>query len=303
MNRRLRIYGWLEAILGRERLCRLGRFLYFGARRELLNDPVCNGEYALHDWIIAGLQGAKSEGESEEPTIHFLDVGANLGEWTGALAQSIERHGLVGNTKIHAFEPAPAQGDAICSKFSSQVEDQAIVLCRKAVGASEGSVSFIVTGPQAGNNSIATENSPIEGETLSVPLTTVDDYAEEAKLDAIALLKVDTEGNDFNVIQGASRMLDEGRIGVLQFEYNWRWIDFGHWLKSAFDLAKAKSDYEFGLLTNDGIELQGEWHHEMERYIETNYVIVRRDLIDSLPCTWMRYDASNVSVPLQQGAR
>jgi len=298
MSRSLRIYRLLEAVLGRRRLYRIGRFLYMGARRELLNDPNVNGEYALQRWVLAALDQQRHtvKRDDKEITWNFIDVGANLGDWTSSMIEAIQSHETSCRTVIHAFEPAPDQSNAIEARFRPRVIDKSVVLLRQAVGAIEGTVSFVITGPQAGNSSIRTGKELIAGSEILVPLTTVDAYSVSGSIEEISVLKVDTEGNDFNVIKGVANMLDAGRIGVLQFEYNWRWIAFGHWLKSAFDFTKQRRKYAFGLLTSDGIEVYEDWNPEMERYIETNYVIVRRSLLSQLPHTLMQYNTSNVPV-------
>ncbi|MGH7100922.1 MAG: FkbM family methyltransferase, partial [Acetobacteraceae bacterium] len=46
----------------------------------------------------------------------------------------------------------------------------------------------------------------------------LDDVADEMNLTQIGLLKIDTEGFDLTVLQGASRLLAERRIRMIQFE-------------------------------------------------------------------------------------
>ena len=55
--------------------------------------------------------------------------------------------------------------------------------------------------------------------------------------------------------------LDREAIGVLQFEYNWRWIPFGHTLKEVFDFLAGRP-YLLGRLTADGVEYYADWHPE-----------------------------------------
>src|SRR5476651_68115 len=98
--RTLTLYGMVERILGRRLVWRLGRWLYAGSRRELQNDPLVNGEYQLQSWLLAGAR-------NDKPLL-FIDVGANIGNWTDVLLAKLKTS-FSGRYRIHVFEPAPAQ--------------------------------------------------------------------------------------------------------------------------------------------------------------------------------------------------
>ena len=34
-------------------------------------------------------------------------------------------------------------------------------------------------------------------------------------------MKIDVEGNELSVLQGAKRLIEEGKIKIIQFEFNW----------------------------------------------------------------------------------
>jgi hypothetical protein len=50
--------------------------------------------------------------------------------------------------------------------------------------------------------------------------TTLDVFCEENSIGSIDILKIDTEGFDLIVLQGAERMLQNGRIKFIHVEYN-----------------------------------------------------------------------------------
>ncbi len=41
--------------------------------------------------------------------------------------------------------------------------------------------------------------------------------------------------------------------------------------------------YALGRLTSDGLELYSAWHFELDRYVETNFVIIHRGLLAKIP--------------------
>lgn len=56
-----------------------------------------------------------------------------------------------------------------------------------------------------------------QDETEEVPMTTADAFAQQQGVEKVDLLKIDTEGNDNNVLLGAERMLQE-QTGMFAFE-------------------------------------------------------------------------------------
>lgn len=53
-----------------------------------------------------------------------------------------------------------------------------------------------------------------------VQTTTVDVFAEENNISEIDLLKIDVEGHEYKVLQGAQKMLQTKSIKAIQFEFN-----------------------------------------------------------------------------------
>ena len=283
----LQAYAVTERVVGRGAAWRIGRWLYLGARRELLNDPRHNGEYALQTWVVAAMAG-------DHTGAVFLDVGANLGDWTGSLVGVLERHGA-SEWQIHAVEPAPALLARLRQRFAERIGQSAIYAVPQALGAAEGRLPFFVTGEEAGSSSLLDLDRRAPSERISVEVTTIDRYLAARRIDAVAFLKIDTEGNDFNVILGGREAICNGRINIIQFEYNWRWIPFGHSLWKVFAFA-AEVGYRVGRLTMDGVEIYDSWHPELDRFIETNFVMGRPQALDRLPHRVMKFGTSNTPV-------
>lgn len=284
----LQVYGVVERIVGRSLAWRLGRWLYQGARRELVNDPHVNGEYALQAWVVDAIN--RNRGDARPA---FVDVGANVGAWTKRLVETLASGGIE-DFRIYAFEPADAQRGRIEAGLASAIAAGRVSIDSRGVCEQVGRAPFLVTGSESGTSSIQPQrNGP--GLT-TIETVTLDALTAETSVNEFVLVKVDTEGNDFNVICGARVLLGEGRIGILQFEYNWRWINFGHRMYDVFGLA-AEVGYHLGRLTPDGVEIYDRWHFELDRYIECNFLLVRDDWLRHLAHVRARWDVSNVAAP------
>ena len=94
------------------------------------------------------------------------------------------------------------------------------------------------------------------------------------------------------MLKGAVDLFQEGRIDVAQFEYNHRWVYSRSYLKDVFDLLEGLP-YRVARIRGDRLELFEDWHPEIERYFEANYLIVRDAAIDWFPTLRGRFDGSN----------
>ena len=277
-------YAILERVFGRHLLWRVGRWLYMGARRELSATPETDGEVDLQGWAIAHCRSLGAP-----PVI--WDVGANLGHWSRPMARQLSEAGL--EARLVAFEPAPQQRAALGKVempkgVSFEVSDLAL-------GAAPGAAKFQVTGDCTGTSALATAATPGDSRTITVTVATVDALMPALGINRIALLKIDTEGNDFNVLKGARAALRARTIDLIQFEYGHHWINFGHTLQEVMSLAHAHG-YRFGRLTPGGVEIYEHWHHELDRFILANYVLISPEVGAQIPQTRMRFDGANVAV-------
>jgi FkbM family methyltransferase len=262
--------------LVRQLMWRLGRKMYTYARGDGLNDPHTNGEYQLLEQVLAASQGSRV----------LLDVGANKGDWS---AHALEAGGS-SPLHIHSFEPSMATRKMLTARFAST---PAVTVQPFALSETEGEAKFYSNEVGSGTNSL----SPASGlNTEVVAQTTVDHFLQKAGVKAVTMMKVDTEGFDLLVLKGASAALRDGVIDIIQFEYNWRWLINHASLRDVFGLI-ADKPYRLGKLCPGGsIEFYEQWHFELDRFFENNYVLVKNDShLRSLGST-VRFDGSNVGV-------
>jgi FkbM family methyltransferase len=267
ISARLRTLAW-----------RLGRKVYCWARGDLVNDPRRNGEHWLLRKMIEGPGGGGV----------LMDVGANVGDWSRhalAMADAANRQ-----VSVYAFEPCSATCSILRHRLSTAANVEVVPLALSAV---EGDADFFSNGAGLGTNSLNAVSGPI---SERVRLTTLDRFLHERNIERVAMLKIDTEGLDFDVLQGAQEALADGRIDLVQFEYNWRWFLHKASLLGVFNLMKDKP-YRFGKLVGNSIAFYEGWHFELDRYFENNYVLVRRGSdLERLGRPW-QFDAGNAALP------
>lgn len=139
----------------------------------------------------------------------LVDVGANLGYFS-LLWASMSVSGTV-----LAFEAAPGVADMLRRNVKANEFDNRVRVIESAVSAEDGDVAFDL-GPleQTGWGGIADGS---ESDSLRVPCIRLDTALGDREID---VLKVDVEGADALVLEGAEGLLSRGLIKKVFFEQN-----------------------------------------------------------------------------------
>jgi FkbM family methyltransferase len=269
-------------LLGRTLAYRVGRGVYLRARGDGLNEISVNGELMIQASV---LQAAQTQGRKE---LCCFDVGANVGGWSLPLLELCDAKEYSGLT-LHLFEPVPSTMQLLRKKISHR---QNVSFEELALSSSEGVATMHVLAAGAGTNSLHAAQAQDEAGTIEVRTSTVQKYCLDHQIENIDLFKCDAEGHDAKVIQGALPLLRQGRIAVLQFEYNFRWIFAGHYLKDVFDEIRGLP-YQVGKICQDHIETYPGWHFELDRFFESNYVLIREDALSWFNVQEYRFNNSN----------
>lgn len=275
----------LVAILGRRISWRIGRSLYMQARREIGSDMQLNGEYLLQRQIFHQFANSREK-------LVLFDVGANVGNWTHYALERAAEHRMVGRLEIHAFEPIPFTFRTLTDRIKDHPFSNSVHLVSCALSSQEGSAEMFSVGENAGTSSLHLDSTRNDLPRIQVETTTIDAYCQQKGIPVIHFLKCDAEGHDMEVILGAKTLFEEQRIMVIQFEYNHVWISSRHYLKDAFDFV-ADLPYDVGRVTPSGIEIYKEWHPELERFFEGNYVLIAESALGWFDVQLGHFDESN----------
>lgn len=248
--------------LGRKNLARFARFLGNEARLDVCNHIASNGESLVQEIILKYAPRDKS--------LVIFDVGANVGDWTRVLMlKCAQLRPNKAKTKVFMFEPCASTYEDLQKAMQSWSGH--VIMVRKALSNNIGKSRFYVVAKGAGRNSLYPQLDENIALRETVEVTTVDLFSQEACIGHIVFMKVDTEGHDMLVIEGASKMIEQQAIELIQFEYNYRWIDSRRYLRDAFEFLTPHG-YKIGKITPKGIEFYKEWHQELESFREGNYL-------------------------------
>jgi FkbM family methyltransferase len=161
-------------------------------------DPGKNGEYRLLDDLPA------------EPIV--FDVGAHHGDYAAAV---LERRP---SAHVHCFEPGEETFRILAQKMDGRA-----CLHNVALADSVGQRVLHSDFPGSAGASLFVRDlswleNPFDREE-TVDVETVDSVCEAENIERIDMLKIDAEGADHLVLRGAARMIGEGRVGMVMFEY------------------------------------------------------------------------------------
>ncbi|MCR9117750.1 MAG: FkbM family methyltransferase [bacterium] len=145
----------------------------------------------------------------------FFDVGANVGNFSRTLLKHFP------DAQLHAFEPHPANFAKLQTIDSPQFSAHNL-----AVGKAAGEMTLFDRADADGSTHASLHEEVIseihkqKSVSTTVQVDTLDAIAKRLEIQTIDFLKIDTEGNELDVLLGAETLLNEGRIKCIHFEFN-----------------------------------------------------------------------------------
>jgi FkbM family methyltransferase len=194
------------------------------------NDPATNGEYRLLDALAPASRV-------------FVDVGANVGKHT---ARFLAR--APADARVLAFEPSESAAAELQRRFAG---DPRVEIVDAACGARAGTAEFHEEPAGGVRSSLVPGRSAAGATVRRVPVVALDDVCASRGIDRIDLLKIDAEGADALVLEGASGLLARRAVRVVQFEYDAPWAVAGRTLGGAV-AHLDRHGYETLVLRRDG---------------------------------------------------
>ena len=171
-----------------------------------------------------------------------FDVGANVG-------QSARKylHEFPGS-QIYCFEPVGENFKKLEENLRGQDKVQSLKL---ALSSAKGTGQMVPGGDsQMFFLSRDVPGTPSQSSVRleEVPLETLDGFCRDRNIDRVGFLKIDTEGNDLEVLKGAEGLLSQQKIDVVEVEAgmnskNIRHVPFGEFT----GFLEARQYYLFGV--------------------------------------------------------
>jgi len=154
-----------------------------------------------------------------KPKDIVFDVGACIGEWSDAVLQ------VCPDVNIHQFEPVP--------QAFGQLKNELLFRNNFALSNKIGQTEFFHYPSEIRLSTEFRRSTEVEAlfnltpNKIIVNTMTIDMYCAKCKITRINFLKIDVEGNELAVLEGAIEMLKANAIDYIQFEYGACFYDAG----------------------------------------------------------------------------
>jgi FkbM family methyltransferase len=169
-----------------------------------------NGETGLTQNIYTGLQEFSDMAyvlHVMSPEDLFVDIGANVGSYTLLACRAVGARG-------YAFEPIPATYARLFENIRLNQIENRVTCLNIGIGSAPGTIKF-TAGLDTMNHVLA--DGEIDPSALDVKVVTLDSILANADP---ALIKIDVEGYEMPVLEGASQTLKKQSLHSVIMELN-----------------------------------------------------------------------------------
>ena len=190
-------YSWLSPIKGKTLLIR--------------------NEQGIKFWIKVGTSHVWLVSATYEPNVlsvfkpdegdTVIDLGANIGKYTAYAGLLVGKKG-----KVIALEPFKETFDLLCRNIKqNHLEDLVIPICAAASDKNGRNKMFFLENSGEANSLVYN----VSDNYVQVNTITIDSLVADMKLSNVNWMKIDVEGAEYNVLQGAKETLIKNNLNLI----------------------------------------------------------------------------------------
>lgn len=205
----------------------------------------------------------------DEKYITIFDVGANVGEYSKML-----RNIFKDNAHIFSFEPSKKTYQKFLSN-TNNISD--LKHFNFGFGNEDTRITLFSDSDESGMASLYKRrldhfNIHMD-KTEEIEIRTIDGFCQQNKIEHIHFLKIDVEGHEIKVLEGAKKIIDSKNIDFIQFEFGGCNIDSRTFFQDFFYL--LKDNYYIHRIVKDGLYKINDYKEMYEAFTTTNYLAER----------------------------
>jgi FkbM family methyltransferase len=221
--------------------------------------------------VLHYIKGRIGTRDQTNPGI-FFDVGANVGDY------SLLLHEVFGDgAQIHSFEPSAKTYERLVHNLEGKVNG-----FRHNFGLGDIDIRTTLYTNAEGSGLASVYKRKLDHFNIDMNLVeeieirSLDSFCRDHKISNILFLKLDVEGHEKKVLDGAKEMIDDGKIDFIQFEFGGTDIDSRTFFRDFYYLLNDR--YKIYRIVKDGIYPVQRYGEVYESFLPTNYLAERRDL-------------------------
>lgn len=151
------------------------------------------------DWFEYEIQFVR---EFIKPDMHALDIGANFGLYTTAIAKNLSDKG-----HLWCFEPTPSTASALRETLTANEIEERVTLIQAGLSDNNGQASFYISENSELNSLHKTDCT--SGDKVTIDLVTLDGMYEKYDWPKLDFIKLDAEGEELSILKKATKTLSE----------------------------------------------------------------------------------------------
>lgn len=198
-----------------------------------------------------------------------FDVGASVGEYSEAILKVFGER-----AKIYSFEPCV---DIFTQLSKNMASYSNVKVYDLALG--EKQKSTVLYGVTS-SSGLEIHKENVHGKELGFSqeanFVSLDEFCQQEKIPHIHLLKLDVEGCELSVLNGARAMLEKDAIDFIQFEFNHPSIYSHVFFRDFFDLLSPK--YRVARILQDGFCEIKKYSESCEIFANANFLAIPKRL-------------------------
>jgi FkbM family methyltransferase len=200
----------------------------------------------------------------------IFDVGANHGVFVDMIQENLANIPL----NIHAFEPGLHTYKMLCESVK---EYDNVILNNLALGKQQGKSELYYDTEGSWLASLSKRRLDHFGIDFkyseTIEIDTLDNYCLNANIDLIDLLKLDVEGHETDVLQGATETLKAKKVKMISFEFGSCNLDSRTYFQDLFYFLKEHKMGQIFRITPSGyLSPVKEYREQYEQFLTTNFV-------------------------------
>jgi FkbM family methyltransferase len=233
-------------------------------KASLIGMNIGGGDSILESGEIGVLQYVKNKLINVTNPVLF-DGGANIGNYTLTLNKEFGD-----GANIYAFEPSKATFAQLQETIGLRSN-----IHLQNIGLNDKNEEITLFTNQDGSGLASIYNRLLDHFGLymdkkeNIKVTTLDSFCLENNIEHIHFLKLDVEGNELRVLQGAKKMLQN--IDFMQFEFGGCNIDSKVFFRDFFYL--LKNQFLISRILIDGLYPIKQYKEQYENFSTTNYFV------------------------------
>ncbi len=207
---------------------------------------------------------------SREKKYVIFDAGANVGGYALSAHKILQQKNI--DNQIYCFEPARS---AFVRLKQNTANLPGIVCFNIALGKTAARMPLYSTKAESGLTSLYKRDELIVkdmDQSEEVEVDSLDSFCAKQGIANIDFLKLDIEGNEYQALLGAKKMLENKKIDFIQFEFGGTDIDARVFFRDFYKLLSP--NYSIYRILKNGLQPIRTYQETDEIFITTNYLAI-----------------------------